>query len=169
MRKFKSLFAVLGVSVLGLSSGQAFAAPAFQMPFHCGQVWSGSTTTNHNPQNSVDLNRDNDLGNAVLASAGGRVVTRADLGGTSYGKYIVIDHGNGWQTYYAHLYDFRVALGANVTRGQRIGSVGNTGGSSGPHLHHEQRLNGVAQKIVWNGAQILYYGTRNYTSRNNCG
>lgn len=169
MRKFKSMFAVLGLSVLGLGSGQALAAPAFQMPFSCGQVWSGSTTTGHNPQNAVDLNRTNDLGNAVVAAAGGRVVTVTDLGATSYGKYVVIDHGNGWKTYYAHLNDFHVGVGNNVSQGQRIGSVGSTGGSSGPHLHHEQRLNGVAQKIVWNGAQILYWGTRNYTSRNNCG
>jgi hypothetical protein len=167
MCKFKSVFAVLALSMLG--AGQAFAAPSFQMPFACGQVWSGSTTTNHNPQNAVDLNRTDDLGDAVLAAAGGKVVTVTDLGGTSYGKYVVIDHGNGWKTYYAHLNSFSVSVGNNVSQGQRIGAVGSTGGSTGPHLHHEQRLNGVAQKIVWNGAQILYWGTKSYTSKNSCG
>lgn len=155
--------------VASLIAGLASAAPNFQMPFACGQVWSGSTTTNHNPQNAVDLNRTDDLGDPVLAAASGKVVTVTDLGGTSYGKYVVIDHGNGWKTYYAHLNAFSVSVGNNVSQGQKIGTVGTTGGSTGPHLHHEQRLNGVAQKIVWNGAQIYYWGTKSYTSKNGCG
>jgi hypothetical protein len=167
MCKFKSVLA--GLVVFALGAGQALAAPAFQMPFACGQVWSGATYSGHNPANSVDLNRTDDLGDAVLAAAGGKVVTVTDLGGSSYGKYVVIDHGNGWKTYYAHLNAFSVSVGNNVSQGQKIGTVGTTGGSSGPHLHHEQRLNGVAQKIVWNGAQILYWGTKSYTSKNKCG
>lgn len=163
------LFKLAVLLVAGLSAGLASAAPNFQMPFACGQVWSGSTTTNHNPQNAVDLNRTDDLGDAVLAAASGKVVTVTDLGGTSYGKYIVIDHGNGWKTYYAHLNTFNASVGNNVSQGQKIGTVGTTGGSTGPHLHHEQRLNGAAQKIVWNGAQILYWGTKSYTSKNSCG
>jgi uncharacterized protein YgiM (DUF1202 family) len=163
------LFKLAVLLVAGLSAGLASAAPNFQMPFACGQVWSGSTTTNHNPQNAVDLNRTDDLGDAVVAAASGKVVTVTDLGGTSYGKYIVIDHGNGWKTYYAHLNTFNASVGNNVSQGQKIGTVGSTGGSTGPHLHHEQRLNGVAQKIVWNGAQILYWGSKSYTSKNSCG
>lgn len=170
MNKLKKVVSfLLAFSALSLTASQASAAPAFQMPFACNQVWTGSTTTNHNPQNAVDLNRTDDVGDAVLAAAAGNVVTVTDLGGTSYGKYIVVDHGAGWKTYYAHLNSFNVSVGANVARGQKIGTVGSTGGSTGPHLHHEQRLNGVAQRIVWNGAQILYYGTKSYTSKNNCG
>lgn len=157
---------LLAMSVLGTVAGMAHAIPAFQMPFACGQVWSGSTRTDHNPANAVDLNRTDDLGDAVVASAAGKVVTVTDLGSTSYGKYVVIDHGNGWKTYYAHLNSFNVSVGTNVSKGQKIGTVGSTGGSTGPHLHYEQRLNGVAQKIIWNGSQIFYWGTQNYTSKN---
>ncbi|MES2014951.1 MAG: peptidoglycan DD-metalloendopeptidase family protein [Pseudomonadota bacterium] len=164
MRKFKVAILALASLVASL----AWAAPAFQMPFPCGQVWTGTTTTNHNPQNAVDLNRTDDLGDTVSAAAGGTVVTVADLGSTSYGKYVVVDHGSGWKTYYAHLSAFSVSVGVHVAQGTKIGAVGSTGGSTGPHLHHEQRLNGVAQKIVWNGAQILYWGSKSYTSKNNC-
>lgn len=147
---------------------EASAAPGFQMPFPCGQTWSGQTRTDHNPQLSVDFNRTDDLGDTVVASANGTVYTVRDLGDTSYGKYVVIDHGNGWKTYYAHLNSFAVSAGQSVSKGQKIGTVGSTGGSTGPHLHFEQRYNGVAQKIVFDGSQIYYYGTRSYTSQNTC-
>lgn len=168
MMKKKLCKSLLAMSILG-AVGAAQAAPAFQMPFPCGQTWSGATYTYHNPSNSVDLNRTDDFGDTVVAAAAGTVSTVTNLGSTSYGKYIVIDHGSGWKTYYAHLDSFSVSVGQRVAQGQRIGTVGNTGGSTGAHLHHEQRYNGVAQRIVWNGAQIYYYGTRSYTSKNSCG
>ena len=62
----------------------------------------------------------------------------------SYGKLIVIDHGSGVQTYYAHLSAWQVYTGQSVSQGQVIGNVGSTGNSTGPHLHIEVRLNGVA-------------------------
>ncbi|MFC7439825.1 peptidoglycan DD-metalloendopeptidase family protein [Laceyella putida] len=162
------LLAILFSAITSFFPQGASAAPAFQMPFPCGQVWEGQTRTNHNPLNSVDLNRANDEGDTVVASASGKVTTVRDLGSTSYGKYVVIDHGGGWTTLYAHLNSFSVSVGQLVSMGQKIGTVGSTGGSTGPHLHFEERLNGTAQKIVWNGAQILYYGTKNYTSKNSC-
>ncbi|CAN5330149.1 hypothetical protein BH11PSE11_BH11PSE11_27090 [soil metagenome] len=156
------------LAAFSVAASAASAAPAFQMPFPCGQVWTGTTFSGHNPPNSVDLNRTNDLGDTVVASAAGKVVTVADLGSTSYGRYIVIDHGSGWKTYHAHLSSFSVSVGQNVVQGQRIGAVGSTGGSTGPHLHYEQRLNGVTQKVVWNGAQAFYWGSKSYTSHNTC-
>lgn len=147
----------------------ALAAPAFQMPFPCGQTWTGSTRSDHSPPYAVDLNRTDDLGDPVVSSAAGTVITVRDLGSTSYGKYVVVDHGSGWTTYYAHLNSFNVSVGQSVSRGTKLGAVGSTGGSTGPHLHYEQRYNGTVQKIVWNGSQILYYGTKSYTSQNNCG
>ncbi len=157
------------VSTFLLTGGNvAAAAPAFQLPFPCGQVWSGQTRTNHSPANAIDFNRTNDDGDPVVASAGGRVARVENTGSTSYGRWIEIDHGSGWRSRYAHLSVQRVSVGQQVARGQRIGDVGTTGGSSGPHLHFEQLLNGSPQRVVFNGSTALYWGTKNYTSQN-CG
>lgn len=167
----RRLLSIAGVGTLVatflLTGGNvASAAPAFQLPFPCGQVWSGQTRTNHSPANAIDFNHTNDSGDPVVASAGGRVARVENTGSTSYGRWIEIDHGSGWRSRYAHLSVQRVSVGQQVSRGQRIGDVGSTGGSSGPHLHFEQRLNGTAQRVVFNGSQAYYWGTRNYTSRN---
>lgn len=164
----------IGIGVLTaagvlLPASPAAAAPGFKVPFGCGQVWSGQTRTNHSPANAIDFNRANDLGDAVRASAAGTVSTVRNLGDTSYGRYVVINHGSGYTTYYAHLQDWTVSVGQSVGRGAIIGHVGSTGGSTGPHLHFEQRLNGSAIKVRFNGVQALYWGTKNYTSDNGCG
>ncbi len=82
-------------------------------------------------------------GTAVHASAGG-VVRRADPNGYNggYGKNIVIDHGNGWVTLYAHLSSISVNEGERVEAGEVIAGTGNTGHSTGPHLHFEIQKNG---------------------------
>jgi Peptidase family M23 len=161
-----ALVATTVVNVVG--TPQASAAPAFQLPFPCGQAWQGQTRSDHSPANAVDFNRTDDTGDPVVASAAGTVSRVANEGDTSYGRWIEIDHGSGWTSRYAHLSVQRVSVGQAVTRGQRIGDVGNTGGSTGPHLHYEQRSGGTAVRITFNGSQILYWGTRTYTS-NNCG
>jgi murein DD-endopeptidase MepM/ murein hydrolase activator NlpD len=83
-------------------------------------------------------------GSAALAADGGFVsfVGWTDVG---YGYLIIIDHNNGYSTYYAHLSQMYVTLGQAVSRGQVIGAVGSTGNSTGPHLHLEIRYNGVEQ------------------------
>ena len=144
-------------------------APAFQLPFPCNQVWAGQTRTDHSPANSVDFNRTDDVDDPVVASAAGTVSRVANEGNTSYGRWVEIDHGGGYRTRYAHLNSQSVSLGQSVAQGQKIGTVGSTGGSSGPHLHYEERLNGTAIKPVFNGSTALFWGTKNYTSNNKCG
>lgn len=147
----------------------AAGTPRFQMPFPCGQVWAGQSRTDHSPQNSIDFNRTDDLGDTVVAAASGTVTRVENLGDTSYGRWIEISHGSGFTTRYAHLSVQSVSTGQAVSQGQKIGNVGNTGGSTGPHLHYEQRLNGSAVRASFDGAGALYFGTKNYTSHNACG
>lgn len=158
----------VGAAVL-VEASPALAAPTFKVPFPCNQVWSGQTRTNHSPANAIDFNRTDDLGDPVVASAPGTVDVVTNLGDTSYGKYVRINHGSGYTTYYAHLNSFNVSVGQTVKYGTVIGYVGTTGGSTGPHLHYEQRSGGSAIQIKFNGVTALYWGTKNYTSDNGCG
>ncbi len=154
--------------LLAAVATSAQAAPDFQMPFPCNQVWTGSTWNGHNPLYAVDLNRPDDLGDIVVASASGTVTTSAYSTTSGYGNYIIISHGGGWETLYAHLQSRSVSRGATVSMGQRIGTVGNTSATASipVHLHYEQRYSGSLRKIVWNGNAIPYFAKQNYTSRN---
>ena len=82
-------------------------------------------------------------GTPIKAAAGGTVIYSGRKG--SYGNMIVIDHGNGVETYYAHCNSLVASAGENVSQGQVIAYVGSTGNSTGPHLHFEIRVNGVAK------------------------
>lgn len=84
------------------------------------------------------------IGSALLATDGG-FVSFAGWTDIGYGYLIVIDHANGFATYYAHLSNIYVFEGQAVERGQVIGAVGSTGWSTGPHLHFEVRYYGVQQ------------------------
>jgi len=83
-------------------------------------------------------------GSAALAADGG-FISFAGWTDVGYGYLIVIDHANGFATYYAHLSNMYVLAGQAVERGQVIGSVGSTGWSTGPHLHFEVRYYGAQQ------------------------
>lgn len=123
-------------------------APNFSVPFPCGETWTGSTRTAHHPPQAVDFNRPGDDGDVVVASEAGRV-SRIDPAHVSYGGLVVIEHGDGWETYSAHLGTIAVAEGDVVRRGDPIGTVGDTGRSEGAHLHYEQRLHGRPMRTVF--------------------
>jgi murein DD-endopeptidase MepM/ murein hydrolase activator NlpD len=81
-------------------------------------------------------------GAPVFAAAGGTVISAGSKG--SYGSTVVIDHGGGFSTVYGHLSRISVSDGQTVSSGQRVGSIGSSGLSTGPHLHFEVRINGRA-------------------------
>lgn len=87
-------------------------------------------------------------GAAVVASDTG-TVTFAGWNIYGYGNLIVVNHGNGYETLYAHLNGINVVPGQIVYQGNVIGSSGNTGNSSGPHIHFEIRTNGVQDNPCW--------------------
>lgn len=81
------------------------------------------------------------IGQPIVAALAGVVVSAGPMG--TYGNIVVIDHGNGFATAYAHQSRILVRAGQRVARGERIGLVGSTGASTGPHLHFETRVNGT--------------------------
>ena len=127
------------------------------MPFPCNEVWTGSTRAGHSPSiRAVDFNYPGgDLGKPVVAAAPGTVVT-AVVGPNkpSYGQYVVIDHGNDESTLYAHLDSVLVTVGQVVQAGTQLGTVGETGNASGPHLHFEERLGGAVVDAWFHGARF---------------
>ncbi|MBB2748232.1 M23 family metallopeptidase [Microbispora sp. NBRC 16548] len=187
--RLKSLVTAGLAVVLSLAFGAATAPaasaagprPDFQMPFPCGQVWTGNSNASSAHQSyEIDFNRgstaDADYGDTVVAAAAGTVVISAHQGSTNgFGNLIKIDHGGGWFTYYAHLSVRSVSEGAHVTQGQKIGEVGNTskpGNNIAPHLHYEVRTSDTSypaniQKAVFNGV-TFGYPVQTVTSHN-CG
>jgi LysM repeat protein len=87
-------------------------------------------------------------GSAVVASDTG-TVTFAGWNIHGYGYLIVVNHGNGYETFYAHLSGINVVPGQIVYQGNVIGATGNTGNSSGPHIHFEIRTNGAQDNPCW--------------------
>jgi hypothetical protein len=96
----------------------------------------------HPEANHSGIDIDGDEGAPVYAADNG-VVVYAGWNNWGYGNVVVINHGNGWQTLYAHLSVINVGCGQSVYQTNIIGAVGNTGKSSGPHLHFEMMYNGT--------------------------
>ncbi|CAN5891450.1 hypothetical protein BH20ACT6_BH20ACT6_24430 [soil metagenome] len=141
--------------------------PDFEAPFACGQRWQAQTRAGHSPSYyAVDFNRDHDDRAPVSMSAPGRVSAVADLGGSSYGKYVVVDHRRGWSTLYAHLAARWVTEGQWLDQGQLIGLLGSSGSSTSAHLHYEQRLDRVQQHAVFHDRRLVYNST---IRSHNCG
>lgn len=115
-------------------------------PYSGKFIWPTETLTHYISQGYKSYHRGLDLtrlnGWGIYASAPGIVQIHTTRGG--YGNLIIINHGNGWSTYYGHLSQFKVKAGEYVEQGQLIGIMGSTGKSSGPHVHFEIRQNGKA-------------------------
>jgi murein DD-endopeptidase MepM/ murein hydrolase activator NlpD len=92
-------------------------------------------------------------GTPVLASAKGRVILVDEVSG--YGLTVVVDHGGGWQTLYAHLFELAVQPGDLVHRGQPLGRVGESGRASTPHLHFEVRQRRGERLVALDPGPIL--------------
>ena len=106
--------------------------------YYIRPIVGGRKTQGIHGNNGVDLAAP--TGTPILAAADGRViVSRAGGYNGGYGSYLVISHPNGTQTLYAHLSQNSVFVGQSVAQGQIIGAVGNTGKSTGSHLHFEIR------------------------------
>ena len=167
--------AVVVGALTGVQPAQA-ARPGFRMPFLCGQTWQGNNWNGHSPAHSIDWNHydangnPDDLGRRVVASAGGTVLESYYSTTTGYGHTIVIGHGDGWRTRYAHLSERLVAAGASVNRGTVIGKVGASSAKYdlSPHLHYEQIHDGSVVVAVVQGVTWSDYLKRNQTSTNNC-
>jgi uncharacterized protein YraI len=126
---------------------------------------SGPLTSNYYSSRPSGYHGALDIAGANLSPIGaaraGRVSFRGWNGG--YGNLVVIDHGDGYQTYYAHLSRFAVSVGQGVSAGQTIGYEGSTGNSTGPHVHFEVRRYGTKHYLpgrvgdrVTKGAGVPY-------------
>jgi murein DD-endopeptidase MepM/ murein hydrolase activator NlpD len=92
-------------------------------------------------------------GTPVLAAAAGRVRLVDEVSG--YGLMVLVDHGDGWQSLYAHLFEIAVQPGEEVQRGQPLGRVGESGRASTPHLHFEIRQRRGERLVALDPAPIL--------------
>jgi hypothetical protein len=102
-----------------------------------------SPSTNH-----FGIDIDGDLGESMWATDSG-VVVYAGWNNFGYGNMVVIDHGNGWQTAYAHMQVIGVSCGQSVFQGTPIGTIGSTGKSSGPHIHYEMLHDSYGKVNPW--------------------
>lgn len=128
-------------------SSRSSAGASASVPANSGTFMrpvSGGTITSKYGQRSSGFHTGLDIatstGIPIYASASGTVKFSGKKGG--YGYLVIIDHGNGYQTYYAHCSALYVSAGQSVSKGQNISAVGSTGNSSGPHVHFEIRYNG---------------------------
>jgi peptidoglycan hydrolase-like protein with peptidoglycan-binding domain len=137
-----------GLTVVGLAGPQTVAAlqaPAPRCPIRLAWPLRAPVGGAFGPRGSrfhpgIDLEAS--TGTPVGAAAWGRVTWAGSADG--YGKLVVVAHGSGVRTFYAHLSRIDVRLGQRVARGSRVGLVGATGETTGPHLHFEVRVRGAA-------------------------
>ncbi|HIR60354.1 MAG TPA: peptidoglycan DD-metalloendopeptidase family protein [Candidatus Faecivivens stercoravium] len=101
-----------------------------------GSRWGGWHT-------GIDISGGGVYGASIVAAESGTVIMAQWY--STYGNCVIVDHGGGYSTLYAHMSQIGCNVGDYVTKGQTVGYVGSTGNSTGPHLHFEVRVNGTAQ------------------------
>ncbi|MDZ4137327.1 MAG: M23 family metallopeptidase [Erythrobacter sp.] len=184
-QRFKSLFAGwtalerttptlgMGADITAFSSPipqRAISVPS-RMPLEGAQLTSNYGMRTHpvlgGRRNHTGIDLAAPTGTPIYATADG-VIGRADWY-SSYGLYISINHGASMETRYAHLSRLAVAAGDNVKKGDLIGYVGSTGRSTGPHLHYEVRVDGLAVNpipyMVESEAQLAYVRDQRLTGQ----
>lgn len=132
-----------GTASIKISSRAANSSGVLSWP-KSGKITSPYGTRSRGFHSGIDISAK--TGDAVYAAAGGKVVLASWY--YAYGNCIVVDHGNGMKTRYAHLSAYNCKVGDQVARGQQIGRAGNTGRSTGPHLHFEVIVNGSTKNPV---------------------
>ncbi len=142
------LQAEIQAEIAAASGVSTLPAGPMSAPSAAGLVWplSGTLTSGFGYRwgrmhEGIDISVPE--GTPVRAAKSGTVILASYYGG--YGNYICVDHGGGLSTCYAHLSGYASSSGQRVSQGQVIGYSGNTGSSTGPHLHFEVRINGAAQ------------------------
>lgn len=125
---------------------QGVSGPSFSAPGGGSFVWPTSTSgiSTYFAWWHPGLDMPNRNAPPVVSSDGGTVIVAGWPDNYGYGNRVVVDHGNGYQTLYAHLSNIYVSSGQKVSRGQTIAQMGTTGRSTGVHLHFEIRYKGVA-------------------------
>lgn len=146
-RAMAALKSKLSPSLSTSSSGKSYVGGEFMWPSACTIITSHYSPRRKNPvtgvykrHTGVDIGAA--YGTAILAANGGTVTLAGWNSG--YGNCVVIDHGGGKATLYAHMSSIGVSKGQAVSKGQQIGRVGSTGNSTGPHIHFEILINGSA-------------------------
>lgn len=143
-----SLRASVSGSLSTSSGGKKYVGGEFTWPTpSCHYITSHFSPRRKNPVTGVyKRHTGTDIGasyGAAIVAANSGTVTLAGWN-SGYGNCVIIDHGGGKATLYAHMSAYNVSQGQTVSKGQRIGSVGSTGNSTGPHLHFEVLINGAA-------------------------
>lgn len=124
--------------LLRLADNSQSGAYVFRWPVN-GQITSNFGWRNGRQHKGIDIWNEAKAKAEICASLGGMVTQAGYSGG--YGNLVVIDHGGGWVTYYAHLSQISVSKGERINTGERLGMMGQTGRATGYHLHFEVRKN----------------------------
>ncbi len=158
-KKEKELEAMIAAANFTTGSGYYYPLPSSNTTVTSKFGWRTHPIT-RKPNNHTGLDIAAPKNTEIYAVQGGVVIT-SSYAPSSYGNYVVVSHGNGKTTLYAHMTSRAVSEGQVVSQGQVLGYVGTTGSSSGNHLHIELKINGVRQdpRTMFPGVNFSYpYG-----------